>query len=99
MLCVRGMGRWRHVLRNTFWYPTLQADRVTSLVMYLRGLWGTLQNPWFPFGKLCSKVFPEQTGCWVASSKWILIAIDFNVKSNNRDRTSIHTVSVLPTGQ
>lgn len=45
------------------------------------------------------KVFPERTGCWVASSKWILIVIDFNVKSNNRDRTSVLTVSVPPTGQ
>lgn len=59
-------------------------------------LWRTLPSPWFPSGK---SFLRERTGCWVASSKWILIVIDFNVKSNNRDRTSVLTVSVPPTGQ
>lgn len=33
---------------------------------------------------------------WVVNSKWILIAIDFTVKSNNLDRRSIHTASSSP---
>jgi hypothetical protein len=40
------------------------------------------------------RFFLEIAGCWTVNSKWILTAIDFDVKSNHLDRTSITKVSI-----